>query len=331
MQTLRTEIHIAAPPQTVWSILDDLARYGEWNRVLPRVEGRTTVGETLDASIRFSNGASFEFGPRLLRVVGARELRWVSEVPGEEISRAEHYFILSPTPDGGTQVLHCESFSGPMAAEVWPMMETTGRQDYEELNEALRVRAEAAVAEPVPLHPSVDAAQTTADTSAATSVLRCLCASDPVELRLDAALVHNHLCGCSQCWKPAGALFAMTAVVPADVAQLVANATKLRVVDAGKAIRRQACSVCGVHMLGEVPDRDHHFHGLAFVHPELGGDPTPPPEFAGFVSSLIESGVSPTRMAAIRSSLARRGIPAFDAFSPEIMDLIAWHRVKMSM
>lgn len=330
MKTLRTEIHIAAPPQTVWSILDDIARYGEWNRVLPRVAGRTTAGETLDASIRFSNGASFEFGPRLLRVVGARELRWVSEVPGEEVSRAEHYFILSPASDGGTQVLHCESFSGPMTEEVWPMMETTGRSDYEELNAALRARAEAAVAESVPLHPALDAPHTAADASSdAMPVLRCLCAADPVELRLDAPLVHNHLCGCSQCWKPAGALFAMTAVVPADAARVVANAAKLRVVDTGKAIRRQACSACGAHMLGEIPDRDHHFHGLAFVHPELGGQPAPLPEFAGFVSSLIESGVSPTRMVAIRSSLARRGIPAFDAFSPEIMDLIAWHRVKM--
>lgn len=330
MKTLRTDIHIAAPPQTVWSILDDLARYGEWNRVLPRVAGRTTVGETLDASIRFSNGASFEFGPRLLRVVGARELRWVSEVPGEEISRAEHYFILSPTADGGTLVSHCEAFSGPMTAEVWPMMETTGRQDYEELNEALRVRAEAAIGESPMLHPALEGCTARGDREIEKRLLRCRCAEDPVELHVEAPLVHNHLCGCSQCWKPPGALFAMTAVVPADAARVADPAGKLTVTDPERAIRRHACRTCGTHVLGTVEDREHPFYGLCFLHPELGDAPPPRVEFAGFVSSLIESGVSPTRMAAVRATLGRAGIAAFDAFSPEIMDLIAWHRVKLS-
>lgn len=34
-------------------------------------------------------------------------------------------------------------------------------------------------------------------------------------------------------------------------------------------------------------------------------------------------------MAAIRRTLAALGIPAWDAFSPELMDLIAWHRIEV--
>jgi hypothetical protein len=35
-------------------------------------------------------------------------------------------------------------------------------------------------------------------------------------------------------------------------------------------------------------------------------------------------------MKAIRRRLAELGIPSFDAFSPELMDIIAWHGVKIN-
>ena len=46
------------------------------------------------------------------------------------------------------------------------------------------------------------------------------------------------------------------------------------------------------------------------------------------MNSLIETGTSPSLMEAIRGRLAALRIPAYDAFSPEIMDPIAWHRRK---
>ena len=124
---------------------------------------------------------------------------------------------------------------------------------------------------------------------------------------------HPHVCGCSHCWKPEGAIFALIAVV-----------------DATKAIERHACRDCGTHRVGRVSDADQPFYGLDFFPPELATAACPTPEFAGFVSSIIESGTSPTRMAAIRRTLAALGIPAYDAFSPELMDLIAWHGVKIA-
>ena len=53
------------------------------------------------------------------------------------------------------------------------------------------------------------------------------------------------------------------------------------------------------------------------------------PAFADFVRSLIETGTSPSLMEAIRGRLAALRIPAYDAFLPEIMDLIGWHRRKI--
>jgi S-(hydroxymethyl)glutathione synthase len=152
-----------------------------------------------------------------------------------------------------------------------------------------------------------------------------------VELIVSEPVSHNHLCGCSKCWKPEGATFAQIAVVPAGSVTETANAQKLESVDPSQKIERFRCKECGTHMVGRVSDPDHHFYGLEFVHPELmDSDAQPQVEFAAFVSSLIETGTSPSLMTSARKQLSASGIPAYDAFSPELMDIIAWHRVKLA-
>jgi hypothetical protein len=146
MRLLRTEIAIQASPRAIWDILGDIDRYGEWNAVLFDVSGRLAPGEFIDATIRFSNAETHRFRAKVIQVVEERELRWVSEVPGETISRAEHYFVLTPLADGSTHLEHCEAFDGPLADLIWSMMDSVGRRNYQEMNRALKARAEAAEA-----------------------------------------------------------------------------------------------------------------------------------------------------------------------------------------
>ena len=53
-----------------------------------------------------------------------------------------------------------------------------------------------------------------------------------------------------------------------------------------------------------------------------------PPEFAAFVSSIIESGADPANMGAVRARLKELGLEPYDCLSPAIMDLIATHAAK---
>ncbi|WP_245464077.1 GFA family protein [Rhizobium sp. NXC24] len=149
-------------------------------------------------------------------------------------------------------------------------------------------------------------------------------------MELSEPISHNHLCGCFKCWKPKGASFAQIAIAPAGSVREKANASKLECVDASQKIERYRCKICGTYMVGSVSDRDHHFYGLDFVHPELAANGEQPAvEFAAFVSSLVEGGTSPSSTNSIRSRLSELGIPAYDAFSPELMDMIALHKVKI--
>ncbi len=181
----------------------------------------------------------------------------------------------------------------------------------------------------VKIHPAVDGGVHGGRTDFAGGTLTCKCTSDPVKVRIDAQTAHNHVCGCTKCWKPQGATFSQIAVVSRDKVRVLQNEDKLEVVDPSAAIQRHACRVCGVHMFGRIEDKNHPFYGLDFVHTELSDeDGWSPPEFAAFVSSIIESGTAPEKMPAIRARLDELGLPPYDALSPALMDVIATHVAK---
>jgi S-(hydroxymethyl)glutathione synthase len=187
------------------------------------------------------------------------------------------------------------------------------------------------MSEATQIHPSVDHGLTAGAANFSGGTLACKCAQNPVKVRIEGAIAHNHACGCTKCWKPAGAAFSVVAVVGRDHVHVTQNENKLHVVDPAATIQRHACKECGVHMYGRIENKNHPFYGLDFVHPELfEAAGSPPPEFAAFVSSIIESGVSPDRMSGIRSRLKQLGLEPYDCLSPPLMDAIATHVAKAS-
>ena len=179
------------------------------------------------------------------------------------------------------------------------------------------------------IHPAVDDGVTQGTTDFKGGKLHCHCASDKVEVTVDAQSAHNHLCGCSKCWRPEGALFSMVAVVPRDQLKVTANERKLKVVDEAAAIQRHACTGCGVHMFGRIENKDHPFYGLDFIHTELSKEPGwSAPGFAAFVSSIIEQGTAPGKMDAVRGRLHELHLEPYDCLSPPLMDAIATHVAK---
>ena len=181
----------------------------------------------------------------------------------------------------------------------------------------------------ISIHPAVDNGLKAAAENFAGGTLRCRCATNRVEVHITGQCAHNHVCGCTKCWKPAGALFSQVAVVPRDNLAVTANEQKLQVVDPSAVIKRYACRDCGVHMYGRIDDTNHPFYGLDFIHVELSDEPGwAPPEFAAFVSSIIESGADPKQMPEVRARLRELGLEPYDCLSPPLMDAIATHTAK---
>jgi S-(hydroxymethyl)glutathione synthase len=183
----------------------------------------------------------------------------------------------------------------------------------------------------VKIHPAVDGGVKAGSKEHAGGTLECKCAQDPVEITIKAQTAHNHVCGCTKCWKPSGSLFSQVAVVARSAVSVTKNEQKLKIVDESATIRRHACTGCGVHLFGRIENGKHPFYGLDFVHTELSKQSGwAAPEFAAFVSSIIESGADPAQMGAVRARLKELNLEPYDCLSPALMDAISTHVAKAS-
>lgn len=187
------------------------------------------------------------------------------------------------------------------------------------------------MASAVKIHPSVDNGIAATAPGFGGGTLTCKCATDPVKVDVAAQTAFNHACGCTKCWKPTGATFSVVAVVSRDKVTVTEHAEKLAVVDPAATIRRMACTACGAHLYGRIENKDHAFYGLDFVHTELSPQKGwAAPEFAAFVSSVIESGTKPDQMGAIRGRLRELKLEPYDCLSPPLMDMLAAQVAKRS-
>jgi S-(hydroxymethyl)glutathione synthase len=188
------------------------------------------------------------------------------------------------------------------------------------------------MASAISIHPLLDnGIKGAAKDGFAGGTLVCKCSQNPVKVSVSAQTAHNHACGCTKCWKPAGASFAVIAVVSRDAVKVTENGDKLSVVDPKAAIQRHACKGCGVHLYGRIENKDHAFYGLDFVHTELSAESGwSAPAFAAFVSSAIEGGVPPSNMDAIRGRFREIGLQPYDCLSPPLMDALATQAAKLS-
>jgi S-(hydroxymethyl)glutathione synthase len=181
----------------------------------------------------------------------------------------------------------------------------------------------------ISIHPAVDGGVKPGSPTFTGGTLRCHCASNPVEVQITSQCAHNHVCGCTKCWKPKGALFSQVAVVPREHVRVTQHSEKLKIVDPNALILRHACRDCGVHMHGPVERPNHPFTGLVFIHTELSKEQGwAPPEFAAFVSSIIEAGTKPAQMAQVRARLRELHLEPYDCLSPGLMDYIATFTAK---
>ena len=181
----------------------------------------------------------------------------------------------------------------------------------------------------VNIHPTVDNGIKPGSKDFQGGTLKCKCGA--VEVSVKSQSAHNHACGCTKCWKPEGANFSVVAVVPRDKVSVTKGADKLKIVDPSATIQRYACTGCGVHMYGRIENTKHPFYGLDFIHTELSPQTGwQEPQFAAFVSSIIESGFAPSNMGQVRSRLKEIGLEPYDCLSPPLMDAIATHVAKQS-
>jgi len=139
---LETQIDITASPDTVWGILTDLKAYSDWNPFIVSAEGTVTVGERLTNRMQTPGGKAMTFKPTVTVADPNQRFEWLGVLGMPGIFDGRHKFELKPTPTG-TRLLHSEDFNGVLIRFMRKSLDNGTRQGFEEMNDALKTRAEA--------------------------------------------------------------------------------------------------------------------------------------------------------------------------------------------
>jgi hypothetical protein len=142
MKEITSTVDIDATPQRVWEILTDFDSYPEWNPFIRRASGRPERGAKLEVRIEPPGGRRMTFKPTVLAAEPARELRWVGRLLLPRIFDGEHSFRIEPGDDR-VRFVQSERFTGALVPLFGKTLEQT-RRGFEQMNQALKSRAEAA-------------------------------------------------------------------------------------------------------------------------------------------------------------------------------------------
>ena len=139
---LTTSIDIEAPARRVWEILLDFERYPEWNPFVREISGTAAVGGRLAITVKPPGGRAMSFDPTVLAADAPRELRWLGRVGVPRIFDGEHSFVLEPLGAKRVRFIHAECFRGILVPFLWGSLDTDTRAGFEQMNQALKQRAE---------------------------------------------------------------------------------------------------------------------------------------------------------------------------------------------
>ena len=140
---LQTEIEINAGPERLWAILTDFAAYPEWNPFIRTIVGVPEKGARLTVRLQPSGAKGMTFRPVVVAADAGREFRWLGHLLLPGIFDGEHSFVIRPLADGKVLFQHSEKFRGVLVPLFRGSLDRDTRRGFEEMNQALKVRAEA--------------------------------------------------------------------------------------------------------------------------------------------------------------------------------------------
>lgn len=141
MKSVEAEVEIAASPEQVWSVLTDIEKWYQWNRVMPSLEGDLVEGSRINLELAVPGRRSSHQRPRLVRVTPNSELRWYDQVIWPKIFASEHWFLIEASPNG-CRVHHGERFAGLLATFMGRKTLEDTQRIFELMNRDLKERVE---------------------------------------------------------------------------------------------------------------------------------------------------------------------------------------------
>jgi hypothetical protein len=142
MKTIKTEIDIQAPAETVWEMLSDTDAFPSWNPFITRLEGELRVGGRLAVTIEPPGGRPMTFRPTVKTLVPGRELAWLGSLLIPGLFDGRHRFTIESIGGDHARFHQQEDFTGILVPLMASALEKTG-DGFKAMNQALKARVEA--------------------------------------------------------------------------------------------------------------------------------------------------------------------------------------------
>jgi hypothetical protein len=142
MKELYSEIEIQASAERVWQLLTDFARFPEWNPFMRRASGEVKAGARLEVYMQPSGASGTTFKPTVLNAEPNRELRWLGRLIIPGLFDGEHILTIEPLDTNRVRFVQREIFKGLLVPLFARRLDTDTRRGFEEMNRALKARAE---------------------------------------------------------------------------------------------------------------------------------------------------------------------------------------------
>ena len=101
---------IVAPPERIWRLLTDAARFPSWNSTVTSIDGEIALGHKLELRVPLDPKRTFR--PKVTKLVENREMAWSDGFA--PMFRGVRTFALTPGAAGVTTFEMTETFSGLM-------------------------------------------------------------------------------------------------------------------------------------------------------------------------------------------------------------------------
>ena len=144
MKEIRTEIEIQASDKRVWQLLTDFASFPQWNPFMRQAVGEPKTGARLKVRIQPSGASGMTFRPTVLKVEPNRELRWLGHLLMPGLFDGEHILTIESLAENRVRFVQREIFTGILVPLFAHGLDTDTRRGFEEMNRALKARAEQA-------------------------------------------------------------------------------------------------------------------------------------------------------------------------------------------
>ncbi|KAK0703084.1 hypothetical protein B0T26DRAFT_729782 [Lasiosphaeria miniovina] len=146
VQTLTTQIEIAAPPEVVRSVFLDFDQYKEWHPSwlsIAVVDPAKRPADLQPKDVLKVGLKTYYFNPTVVENTPSC-FSWLGNLYGLLLGTHQFHFTPSEQTPGGTTLVHKEDFSGAIAfmfRSGWSAAKSTGG-NFEQFNQDLKAAAE---------------------------------------------------------------------------------------------------------------------------------------------------------------------------------------------